>query len=85
MPTAVTCSLFAGICAVTEFHHSIDYSFLHWSEKWTFAGVSNHFRTMLKIMKFFCLVQNKCFAVFRSMQQLYHFYMQLLHFHYING
>uniref|UniRef100_A0A0R3RZY4 7TM_GPCR_Srx domain-containing protein n=1 Tax=Elaeophora elaphi TaxID=1147741 RepID=A0A0R3RZY4_9BILA len=39
MPTAVTCSLFAGICAVTEFHHSIDYSFLHWSEKWTFGGI----------------------------------------------
>ncbi|VIO95109.1 Uncharacterized protein BM_BM3277 [Brugia malayi] len=39
MPTAVICSLFAGICAVTEFHYSIDYSFLHWSDKWTFAGI----------------------------------------------
>ncbi|VDM99319.1 unnamed protein product [Thelazia callipaeda] len=39
MPTAVACSLFAGISAVTEFHHSIDYSFLHWSESWTFAGI----------------------------------------------
>ncbi|EJW73000.1 hypothetical protein WUBG_16093 [Wuchereria bancrofti] len=39
MPTAVICSLFAGICAVTEFHYSIDYSFLHWSDKWTFAAI----------------------------------------------
>ncbi|VDN92735.1 unnamed protein product [Brugia pahangi] len=43
MPTAVICSLLAGICAVTEFHYSIDYSFLHWSDKWTFAGVTLSF------------------------------------------
>ncbi|KHN87564.1 hypothetical protein Tcan_01417 [Toxocara canis] len=41
MPTAVGCSLLAGICAVIEFHHSIDYAFLHWSEKWSFAAVDS--------------------------------------------
>lgn len=38
MPTAVFCSLMAGICAVIEIHYSFDYSYLYWSEKWTFAA-----------------------------------------------
>ncbi|VDO29911.1 unnamed protein product [Brugia timori] len=94
MPTAVICSLFAGICAVTEFHYSIDYSFLHWSDKWTFAGVSifyfiiNYKKLLLKkIKKFknlFSHFQNVYFAIFRLMQQRYRFCMQLLHLHYIN-
>lgn len=40
MPTAVSCSLLAGICAVIEFHHMFDYSFLKWSHKWLLAAVS---------------------------------------------
>jgi hypothetical protein len=38
MPTAVFCSLMAGITAVIEIHYSFDYSYLYWSEKWTFAA-----------------------------------------------
>uniref|UniRef100_A0A1I7SCM4 G_PROTEIN_RECEP_F1_2 domain-containing protein n=1 Tax=Bursaphelenchus xylophilus TaxID=6326 RepID=A0A1I7SCM4_BURXY len=38
MPTAVFCSLMAGICAVIEIHYSFDYSYIYWSEKWTFAA-----------------------------------------------
>lgn len=83
MPTAVICSLFAGICAVTEFHFSIDYSFLHWSVKWTLAGVSFSYGITLNC-KSFCSLQNIHLKVFRLMQQCYHFCTQLLHLHYIN-
>lgn len=38
MPTAVFSSLICGICAVIEIHYSFDYSYLYWSEKWTFAA-----------------------------------------------
>ncbi|KAI6184799.1 hypothetical protein M3Y97_00635000 [Aphelenchoides bicaudatus] len=39
-PTAVFCSLMCGICAVIEIHYSFDYSYLYWSEKWTFAAAN---------------------------------------------
>lgn len=50
MPTAVFCSLMSGICAVIEIHYSFDYSYVYWSEKWTFAAVSALvFRLILKV------------------------------------
>ncbi|VDO96475.1 unnamed protein product [Heligmosomoides polygyrus] len=39
MPTAVFCSLLAGISAVIEIHYSIDFNHLEWSEKWSWAAV----------------------------------------------
>ncbi|KAI6196029.1 hypothetical protein M3Y94_01060300 [Aphelenchoides besseyi] len=41
MPTAVFCSLICGVTAVIEIHYSFDYSFLVWSEKWTFAAADS--------------------------------------------
>ncbi|VDM53086.1 unnamed protein product, partial [Angiostrongylus costaricensis] len=37
MPSAVFCSLLAGISAVIEIHYSIDFNNLEWSQKWSWA------------------------------------------------
>ncbi|KJH52087.1 hypothetical protein DICVIV_01789 [Dictyocaulus viviparus] len=41
MPSAVFCSLLAGISAVIEIHYSIDFNHLDWSEKWSWAANPN--------------------------------------------
>ncbi|XGW12747.1 hypothetical protein V3C99_013421 [Haemonchus contortus] len=41
MPSAVFCSLLAGISAVIEIHYSIDFNHLEWSEKWSWAAADS--------------------------------------------
>ncbi|KIH56990.1 hypothetical protein ANCDUO_12826 [Ancylostoma duodenale] len=41
MPSAVFCSLLAGIAAVIEIHYSIDFNHLDWSEKWSWAAADS--------------------------------------------
>ncbi|KAK6735283.1 hypothetical protein RB195_018460 [Necator americanus] len=41
MPSAVFCSLLAGIAAVIEIHYSIDFNHLEWSEKWSWAAADS--------------------------------------------
>lgn len=68
MPTAVICSLFAGICAVIEFHHSSDYPFSNLNEKWILAAVSIH-----NVMKF-C---KNCNFFFRCLAKCSHSNFQI--------
>lgn len=43
MPTAVLCSLLAGICGVVEIHYNFDYSQNYdWTEKWALITVKFH-------------------------------------------
>ena len=42
MPTAVLCSLLAGICGVVEIHFNFDDDY-HWTQKWAMITVSPSF------------------------------------------
>ncbi|KAK0395942.1 hypothetical protein QR680_001500 [Steinernema hermaphroditum] len=55
MPTAVGCSMLAGVCAVIELHYSIDYSELHWTDKWTFAAADSTTLVFIHALIAFCL------------------------------
>ncbi|TMS35816.1 hypothetical protein L596_003131 [Steinernema carpocapsae] len=55
MPTAVGCSMLAGVCAVIELHYSIDYSELHWTDKWTFAAADSTALVAVHALVAFCL------------------------------
>uniref|UniRef100_A0AC35U5K8 Cornichon family AMPA receptor auxiliary protein 2 n=1 Tax=Rhabditophanes sp. KR3021 TaxID=114890 RepID=A0AC35U5K8_9BILA len=41
MPTAVFCSLLAGVCAVVEIHYTYHNQIPSWGEKWSFPATSS--------------------------------------------
>jgi hypothetical protein len=53
MPSAVLCSLLAGISAVIELHYAIDYSSLAWSQQWCLAAVEPLFLGLTSFNLFF--------------------------------